>query len=207
MKYQNKIKNKKGSLTVQFLLGFALILSFVLLFSAMVLTLTVSSITQYITFSASRELFLDQGSVSAQQRAAEAKYSSLKDSLHFKNLFKNNLFQIGDISTGDEKSGMGFRRSGFGAPPNLFYGVWTKFNPKILDMKTMWGSTEPESDDFFETTIGSYLGTEPTKEACINFTRIYRNWIAERIQNTPGLPIRLSQTRAQQINIGPDNGC
>ena len=58
----------RGSLTVQFLLGFILILSFVMLFSAMTLTLAVSGVTQYMTYSASRVLFLSDGSQRQNQQ-------------------------------------------------------------------------------------------------------------------------------------------
>ena len=67
IKSKRFISSSKGSLTVQFLLGFVLILSFMVIFGAMTLTLAVASITQYITYASSRALFLGFGNEFLQQ--------------------------------------------------------------------------------------------------------------------------------------------
>ena len=175
MRIKNLIMSRKGSLTVQFLFGFVLILSFVMLFAVMTLTLAVSGVTQYITYAASRTLSLGHISKGDQEQAARKKYKELMDKPSFSKLFKPGLFEVrrsGDLQPGNGL-GLNTKFSVAGNVPNLFYGVWTKFVPKILEVDTLWGGTE-EDAAFFETAIGSYLGREPTSEECQSF--IQKRW-------------------------------
>ncbi|MDE0119489.1 MAG: hypothetical protein OXM55_05725 [Bdellovibrionales bacterium] len=198
----------RGSLTVQFLLGFILILSFVFLFSAMTFTLAVSEVTQYITFASSRTLFLGDGSKALQQRMAREKYDSLVQNSDFSKFFTgaNKLFEIketgGDLMPGE---GLGFNRefSPSSEIPYLFYGVWTKFIPKILEVDTLWGSTEEEAA-FFETVVGSYLGREPTKKECEEFAKKRWEFIVEK-HNPPSFFDGNVDPRYRE-GFG-DNGC
>ncbi len=191
----------RGSLTVQFLLGFILILSFVMLFSVMTFTLAVTEVTQYITYAASRDLFLSHGSKGYQRQAAMEKYNDLVSSLHLNKFFKPDLFRITEASDLSGE-GLGLNRSfppASGAP-NLFYGVWTKFIPKVLEVDTIWGGTE-ENEAFFETTIGSYLGREPTITECEQFNN--KRW--ELILDKHGsIPVSSATISYQPFH---DNGC
>ena len=197
----------RGSLTVQFLLGFVLILSFVMLFSAMTLTLAVSGVTQYMTYSASRVLFLSDGSKALQQDAARDKYNLLITNAHFSKFFTgaNKLFEIketgGDLMPGD---GLGLNRqfSSSGQIPYLFYGVWTKFIPRLLEMDAVWGSTE-EDAAFFETAIGSYLGRESTIDECEEFFE--KRW--EFIAAEHGIIPSFKDPKGFYGEDSDDNGC
>ncbi|MDE0518513.1 MAG: hypothetical protein OXH36_03010 [Bdellovibrionales bacterium] len=202
----------RGSLTVQFLLGFILFLSFVMLFSVMTLTLAVSEITQYITYASSRKLFLGDGDKGLQQKSARKKYHSLvKDNQHLSKFFTgaNKLFEIeetgGDLREGD---GLGLN-SGFSrasGKPYLFYGVWTKFIPKVLEVDTLWGSTE-EDAAFFETVVGSYLGREPTKVECEEFIEKRWEFIINKHISTGGtFPANPDPANRYQEDFG-DNRC
>ncbi len=159
---------RRGSLTVQFLLGFILILSFVMLFATMTLTLAVSEITQYITYSASRALFLSAENEVKQKESAQAKYNELTAEPAFQELFKDTMFKI------NKPGQMGLNNDGpegfsvNSGSPNLFYGVWTEFTPKVLMVDSLWGSTEKDEGKL-KTNIGSYLGREPTVDECKNF--------------------------------------
>jgi hypothetical protein len=194
----------KGSLTVQFLLGFILILSFVMLFSVMTFALAVSEVTQYITYAASRDLFLSHGSIGDQRAAAIDRYRALVESIHLKKFFQPDLFRITPASDlSGEGLGLNRRFPVSSGEPNLFYGVWTKFIPKVLEVDTIWGGAE-ENEAFFETTIGSYLGREPTITECEQFNK--KRW--ELISNKIGsIPSARDPAGAYQETVYHDNGC
>lgn len=194
----------KGSLTVQFLLGFILILSFVMLFSVMTFALAVSEVTQYITYAASRDLFLSHGSIAYQREAAEKRYKALvEENIHLKKFFKPDLFRVtpsSDLSA--EGLGLNRRFPVSGGEPNLFYGVWTKFIPKVLEVDTIWGEAE-ENEAFFETTIGSYLGREPTITECEQFNNKRWELISDKISRCSVCAV----DPATGYKAFHDNGC
>lgn len=161
--------SNRGSLTVQFVFGFALVWGFIALFSVMVFTLAMSSITQYITFASARALFLGTKDFEKQKTAAGEKYDKVKDK--FMNGNKLKLFSPDVIEINrKEELGLGLNPAFNASKPNLFYGVWTTFSPKVLTVKTFFGDTE-EDNTFFATDIGSYLGREPTIAECKSFDK------------------------------------
>ncbi len=159
--------SSKGSLTVQFVLGFALVWGFIALFAVMCFTLAVSSITQYITFASAHALFLGDGDLTAQKDAAFETYKDLKNK--FRNQEGAGIFSPDVIDIYQEQElldmGLGLNTAFQVTKPNLFYGAWTKFVPKVLKINTFFGDSGKD-DNFFKTTIGSYLGREPTMEEC-----------------------------------------
>lgn len=203
----------KGSLTVQFLLGFVLILSFMSLFFMMTITLAVSEVIQYITFSSSRELFLGNRDKEEQVQKAKNKYQSLtQDKFNF-NLNNNNLIKITKVSdmdlSGNNYIGLNQNFVVAAGKPNLFYGVWADFTPKILSVNTLWGSTDPGQDPntYFKTTIGSYLGREPSQEECRNFNKERWNKIKQlhgQSQHQQGI---LNIQEPSSDSLQSDNGC
>lgn len=203
----------RGSLTVQFLLGFVLILIFVMLFSVMTFTLAVSEVTQYITYAASRALFLSSIDKDAQQAAANEKYDFLRRNPPFDKFFQADVIRIAEeLSPG---TGLGLNRNFpvLGGDPNLFYGVWTQFVPKVLEVDTLWGSTE-EEENFFETAVGSYLGRESTISECKKFIDERWNFIERRLSEIGsdfssirmGNPVRSYNGQKGKDNFY-DNGC
>ena len=205
LKQEYFILSCKGSLTVQFLLGFILILSFVMLFSVMTFTLAVSEVTQYVTYAASRNLFLSHIYKTNQHQAAVDTYNALVSSLHLKKFFKPDLFRITEASDLSVE-GLGLNRDFpvSGGEPNLFYGVWTKFIPKVLEVDTIWGGAE-ENEDFFKTVIGSYLGREPSANECKTFEKNRWKLIKDKIGS---ISSAVDPAGSYQIFIhGDDNGC
>ena len=198
---KNLILSRRGTLTVQFVLGFALILGFVGLFWIMTFTLAMSSITQYITFASARNLFLSTENKPEQRAKAQQTYDNLKAKFSSPPFFGDDTIEIFP----DIRNSIGLNRQfSSGGPPNLFYGVWTGFKPKILTLKPYFGDVG-EDASFFTTTIGSYLGREPTVQECKAFDR--GRWPAikavfESSPRSPGLP---------SITVPPftifDNGC
>lgn len=204
MKPARFILSCKGNLTVQFLLGFILVLVFVMLFSLMSFTLSVSEITQYVTYAASRSLFLGDGTKGHQQNAAREKYENLIGNPPLDKFFRPDMFQIAEPSElrpPDNFLGLNRRFPSTGGTPNLFYGVWTKFIPKVLELNTPWGSTE-EDAAFFETVVGSYLGREPSRDECEKFNRNRWQLILD-VHN--GIPEAANSSGT--YGVFSDNGC
>ena len=187
------ILSGRGSLTVQFLLGFSLIIFFIMLFTAMTATLALSEVTQYITFASARALFLSHENKFKQEEAAQEKYKELKDI--FKVFFQGTAFKIED----EGNLGLQTAYPSSNTSPYLFYGVWTFFKPKLLVVNTLWGGTE-EPESYFDATIGSYLGREPTQENCDTFNQKRGQFI---ISNQPSS----SYSFPNITPIGSDNGC
>ena len=162
LKKKHLLFSERGVLTVQFMFGMVLVLIFIFLFSLMSFTLAVASVTQYITYSSARQLFLGHKDIGAQKRAAADKYYNLIKNSSVEKIFGGDLFVITDPSR-IQTNGMGinskFSTSG---THNLFYGVWTKFHPKVLQVETFWGDVEGRPSEF-ETSVGSYLGEQPTQ--------------------------------------------
>ena len=178
---------QKGVLTVQFLFGFIIVSGFMVVFALLTLTLVVSEITQYITFSASRSLFLSHVDPETQIERAKKKYKSLSTDFRFFSSpdgnAQNKWFDIKeDILPGD---GLGLNESHFVPDPpetNLFYGVWTHFQARVLDMDMLFlgKTTEQTGDDAFRVkSIGSYLGREPSQKECEDFTKERWNEISK----------------------------
>ncbi len=190
---ESPVLSQSGSLTVQFLLGFVLCLCFVMLFSVMTLTLAVSEITQYITYSASRTLFLGDGTKDLQQKGAMEKYGHLATTPPFNKLFQgtSRFFEIadqGDLSREGHPSGVALNYRRFpesSQVPHLFYGVWTKFIPKVMQIRLpLWGEVKEDSS-FFETAVGSYLGREPSGEECKQFIDKRWEFISSKLGGIP----------------------
>lgn len=138
--------SSRGSLTIQFMLGFVLVMCFILIFLNITLTLVASEITQYITYAASRSLFLSHGDENAQIGSAKDKYKELMGKPHIKKfLGGGKVFEIAsDLGPDNLGINTSFSVPSINEEPNLFYGVWTDFTPKMLDVETPFGSVDEE---------------------------------------------------------------
>jgi hypothetical protein len=170
------IRNERGFLTVDFIFAIVMILGFTALLFCVSLTLTVVSVTQYITFAAARNYGPAHIDLASQERQGRAKYGELMADKVFKPLYRSGWFLVDkpeEIGIGDHtKIIAGYADSTQGT--NEFWGAGTKFTAKILDFHIpFFGSSAPDSDGSgsgFKTYIGSYLGREPTTQECLDFT-------------------------------------
>lgn len=176
------MNNQRGLITVDFLFAIVLILGFASLLFVLSFTLTVASVTQYITFAAARNYVTAHLDQDTQEKRAVAKYKELIGNSVFKPLFANGWFQVdAEPNVGDQtKIIPGYVAATGGV--NQFWGVGTRFVAKVLDFKIpFFGSTAPDSDGSgsgFKTYMGSYLGREPSADECIQFTAA--RWTAIR---------------------------
>lgn len=166
------MRNQKGFMTMDFLFAIVLIVGFTGLLFKLSLTLTTTSIVQYITFASARNYFPAHNDPSNQVAKAEQKYTELVTDPVLSPLLSNGWFEIldkpdvGDIS----RIKGGFDTKG----KNKFWGVGTNFTARLLDFNIpFFGASDPESDgsgQSFQTYLGSYLGREPTSQECWEFT-------------------------------------
>lgn len=174
------LRNQNGFLTVDFIFAVVLILGMTVLLFCVSLTLTVASITQYVTFAAARNYVAGHLDVDHQTKRAKDKYASLIGNDVLKPLFKNGWFKVADEPTvGDiTQTIQGYQPAS--GDPNLFWGVGTDFTAKILDFQIpFFGSTNPDSTggkDDFKTFMGSYLGRDVTTTECLDF--VAKRWTA-----------------------------
>ena len=172
--------SQRGSLAIQFLFGWVLAMGFVAVFAALTLSLSVAEVVQYITYASSRKLMLGHHSPGDQVRAAMDKYSSLSKDPKFCTFFRhcnpNGMFRINPVPS----YGINEAFNPTSGKPYLFMGVWTKFKAEILDINIpFWGSTSEDADsnNLFSSSIGSYLGKEPTQTECKSFDEKRLKWI------------------------------
>lgn len=182
------IKNQKGFITTDFIFAVTLLIGLTALLFTLTFTLSVASVTQYITFAAARNYVVAHLTRGDQEGRAKAKYDELINHKVFKPLFSQGWFRvdkepgIGDhtrIIAGYDEAAQGW---------NKFWGVGTRFVAPILDFRIpFFGSTVPEGDGTgkgFNTYLGSYLGREPNADECLDF--VDKRWEAIRKLSVPG---------------------
>jgi hypothetical protein len=173
------MRNQGGFITVDFIFAVVLIFGMTMLLFAVSLTLTVASITQYITFASARNYYAGHLDAATQEKRAKAKFASLVGNSVFKPLYKNGWFKLdAEPTVGDITQTMqGYAPSN--DDPNLFIGSGVNFTAKILDFKIpFFGSTNPDANgkDDFKTFMGSYLGRDVTTTECLDF--VGQRWTA-----------------------------
>lgn len=198
--------SQKGSLAVQFLFGWVLAMGFVAVFAALTLTLSIAEVVQYITYASSHSLMLGQSNPNKQEESAVYKYSMLTKTSEFCTFFKhcnpNGMFSINP----DPQLGINPVFNPQANYPYLFMGVWTSFKADILDINIpFFGSTSEGagSNNLFSSSIGSYLGKEPTVEECQSFDEKRLGWIYQRNQRYQNV----SPDEVKDKDFIFDNGC
>jgi len=180
------IRNERGLITVDFLFSMVLIFGLSGLLFVLTLTLSLASVTQYVTFAAARNYTTAHIDPATQEQRGVAKYMELTAHPVFKPLYNNGWFKVdAEPNIGDHTQVVPeFQQATEGV--NKFWGVGTSFTAMVLDFKIpFFGSTAPDGDgsgEGFKTYMGSYLGREVTTEECLAFT-------AQRWAKIRGLPV------------------
>ncbi len=180
-----KLKSQVGSLAVQFLFGWVLIMGFVAIFAATTLTLAVIEVTQYITYASAHELFLGHGSANTQKDEARDRYNKLTTRTSLQSFFKSSTGSSESLFKIQDEISIGINPDFFLASdsPNLFMGAWTTFEALILKFDPpLWGkkNSNGEGSVFGKVQIGSYLGREPSRKECREFNEKRWKWIYEK---------------------------
>ncbi len=202
------LQNEMGLITVDFLFAIVLILGFSSLLFVVSFSLSVASITQYVTFATARNYMAGNLTPELQASQAQAKYKELTENPVLKPLYKNGWYQIdAEATLGDHTQVIEeYEEAAQGV--NKFWGAGTNFGAPVLDFNVpFFGSTAPDSDGSgsgFVTYLGSYLGREPSTQECLNFTAA--RWDAIRKLSSSG---GASYGAASASGYFPmtDNGC
>lgn len=200
--------NERGFLTVDFIFTVVLIFGMMAILFVFSLTLTVASLTQYITFATARNYQAGHLDQAHQEQLAQAKYKQLIKNKTFAPFFKNGWFELSkQPDVGDISQVIQGYQSGGPNDPNLFWGAGTHFTAMILDFKIPgFGSTAPgdQTGKGFNTYMGSYLGREVTQDECMKFENA--RWTA--IQNLPSTNGGAAYTTAPNApSVYTDDGC
>ena len=193
--------SEKGFLTVQFMIALMISLFFIISFLGLTLTLTHSSLTQYLTYSAARKTALGGKTAGEQKDKGKEKYQQLR------NKFFGGAFQGGGsdwfVISRDTEMGFNpaYNRQEDGRPGarRLFYGSFVEFKSNITNFQIP-GLTSADSGDL-KTPVGSYLGREPSEKECDDYFQHPNTKNVLRDYET-ALGGRLSLT-----NFFTDNGC
>ena len=212
-----RLNCKKGSLTVDFIFAFTLVMGLSAILLSFSLTLTAASITQYMTFVSARALFAADHDRDMQSINANEQYQRVLNLPVFAPLFNGGWFAVNENARTsidkdqDTPQIPYFRDVPVGNnEPNLFIGSYTNFVARILDFHIpFYGSTSnsPGDSSGFTTMIGTFLSAEPTTLWCQNFN--LSRWPA--IQNL-NVPSGSADYRAMPSNLKyfygmNDNGC
>ncbi len=182
------LRNERGLLTIDFMFSMVLILGLSALLFVLTFTLSIASVTQYITFAAARNYVVAHIDQATQRTRAVAKYKELTSNAVFKPLFNNGWYKVdAEPNVGDHTEIIPeFAEAA--REKNRFWGVGTSFTAAVLEFKIpLYGSTLPEGDGTgsgFKTYMGSYLGREPTSEECMAI--VTARWNAIRNLSSSG---------------------
>lgn len=203
------MRNQRGLLTVDFLFSMVLILGLSGLLFVMTFTLSVASVTQYVTFASARIYAAGHLNQGIQKDLANQKYNELINHPVLKPLYKNGWYSVGDqLGVGNHTEIIPeFQQATQG--PNKFWGAGTYFTARVLAFQIPgFGSTTPDDDgsgDGFQTYLGSYLGRDPSTEECLAFTA--DRWRAIRALPASGGASYSTGTGATGYYPIADDGC
>jgi hypothetical protein len=215
IKFKN-LKNQSGGLTIDFIFALTLVMGLAAILLSLSLTLTVASITQYITYSSARALMLGHHTRDDQVNNAQKQFLRLHTDPLFAPLFTGGWFELQNPvvlpNVGDlEKYSSTFPQIDVPSDkPNFFVGVTVTFIARMLDFEIpFFGSTSDFGGDGsgFNTNIASFLSKEPSSAQCRNFN--VERWKAIRKLNVPGGVADYSSytTEGGAIWWINDNGC
>lgn len=196
-KFQNPLKNQKGSLTIEMIFGLITAIGVGVVLFVISFSLTTIEIAQYIAFSAARAQAAANRDLNAQVQRGRDKYTNIKDKIFSADAEKwfefpsaNNTFvwnsnwasRFPNDNVLDIGGGQTFPwapNKGFGFPLTL----------KILGVKLpVLGSAGDK--DSFKTFISALVLRQPTHAECVDF------WGPAR-----GMALQMMDPRFQ--NLGP----
>ncbi len=195
------LKNKKGSLAVDFVFSMTIVLSISAIVFAISFSLSIAEIVQYIAYSTSRTYYASDFNIKAQEAKAENKYNSLVNNPVIKGFFGPQAWfeikYLGSANYTDEAQ----ENATPGVTP-LFVGTKIEFKANILDFNMpIFGSTNIEEQEF-KTNITSFLGREPSAEECELFAKDRWKNIIQLHASYADLPVP-----ENAVVVFNDNGC
>ncbi len=220
--------NNAGQMTLDFIFAFVLVMGLTGILFSLSLSLTVASVTQYITYASGRSYFASHITFGRQQAQASQKFDELESNPAFATLFNGDWFEVNrllPIVTEDNNSAILPYQAFFsraqeygeknlvtnsasdGEVVNKFAGVGADLTARMLDFQIpFFGSTNPESQqkgDGFRAFLASYMPYEPSQLSCRRF--LNNKWTAIRtLHDSYG---NAPNTNADSYALITDNGC
>lgn len=205
------MRNQKGFITIDFIFALVLVMGFTGVLFKLMFSLSVASITQYVTFATARNYVAGHVTPQLQEERAILKYNELVSHPVFKPLYSNGWYaidakpDIGDIS----RLIPAYQQSN-GDLAQQFWGAAVRFNAKVLDFNIpFFGSTSPEtngSGEGFTATLGSYLGREVSESECLEFVSQRWRVIRSLSSASGGAPYNTGSSESGYMPIA-DDGC
>lgn len=207
MTKKQKFKAREaGMVTIPFLLVSMILIFLILSFLFLNMTLAHVSITQYMSYSTARKLFLADETEADQQKAAQDHYSQLRTQFFNPSAHTGNTGDWFEIPLELEDKNTGTQYSNYPERGNndrkRFYGVIVQFTTHILRLKVPFLSEGNEKA--LGGGIGSFLGREPSMGECYAFMEKKYESLAKRC-NKSDCP-NIQKPRGVDAYKG-DNGC
>ena len=182
---QKNRKQNKGIVTIPFLLVLIIILFFTLSLFGLAMTFVHISVSQYMSYSTARKLFLADDSEGDQKEMSLRHYSRLRKQFFSSNAHtgkQGDWFSIEAPSLSGRRSFLGVLPGKyipeFGLYKAPFYGVGFEFSSNITKFQIP-GLVKEEKSVGFPALISSFLGKEPSKEDCIEHNQKILDFICD----------------------------
>jgi len=206
---KSKSKGQKGILTLDFIFSMTAVYSIAMVFVLLALTLMMSTVVQYISFSMARAHMSGDISFDEQNLATTIQRDKLlatdlgafiktTDEGWFKVEYTEGEYAFTNVDS--EWSGSG------GTSRQRAYGVKIKYTSNILKnfrLPMIGSPSDGANDDFASANIFSFLYREPTTEECLNFNNSRWQVLRTRFQDIGSMPNLLFDNSGAQA----DNGC
>jgi Flp pilus assembly protein TadG len=175
------MSNQRGVVTINFMIALIIGFGMATILFAMSMTLMVTELTQYATFSAARAHAAANKDPSDQETAARDKYDSMIRSNVLAPFFSNGWFTVspkGELEVRSGNTGSGAQASFKDDYPSakeanreIWTGVRTKFVARVLSLKLpMIGSTT-QDDEGLSARVVTILIREPSQNECQKFIK------------------------------------
>lgn len=210
---KRKLQDQHGIIAADYLFAFVIAMGLFMVLFALTFTLSITSISQYIAFSAARSFSAAHRDLEMQESLARNKFNELKNNPVFAPLFTNGWFelQIESVRSGGE-SGRSFsedyndRIDGSGERRTPSVGIRLNFVSSILNFRNpILGDAQGEDEAGFQTRITGMMNREPSAQECMNqMQRSVR--YSQILKLDPRLGI-LAAPVQQKYFPTEDNGC
>lgn len=206
---KNKQK-QKGILSLDFIFAFTALYSISMVFALLAITLMMSTVVQYMSFSMARAHISADLDLDEQQLAVENKLAELLGT-YLGTFIKENdesWFQIetsSEAATVLEDPGWGGAGDSGGIRQRP-YGVSIRFTSLLLKnvrLPILGSPSDGANDDFGSANIYSFLYRQPTTQECQLFNQARWRGVMERFPNIGSMPNILNDDSGSQA----DNGC
>ena len=194
-------KNKKGMITLPFLLVLIMMLFFILSFLYLSMTLAHISVAQYLSYSAGRKLFLAGESIKEQEEQAEEQYKKIRAQFFKPGSYEGPSDEWFSIIR-DRNKTIGYIPGAY--PENnkirkRFYGFHLLFTAYKVKLKIPF--LVDSEDKALGARVSSFLGREPSTEECKDFNK-------KKYEEIPNLCSARDCPNISPAEYSePDNGC